>query len=113
MCSSDLIIVLGRVGPYQIVISEGYRSNYRQAQLYAQGRTTGGNIVTGARPGQSLHNHGRAIDVTFIDRSGRLMSPDEANSLGLYEKIVPVADQMGIRWGGRFPGLVDKPHFEL
>jgi len=45
-----------------VYIYEGFRSNERQDELYAQGRTTEGRIVTNALPGQSFHNYGRAID---------------------------------------------------
>ena len=44
-------------------ITDGYRSIQEQNTLYAQGRTTPGNIVTHARGGQSLHNYGNAFDV--------------------------------------------------
>lgn len=46
------------------VVTEGFRSPERQAQLYAQGRTTPGEIVTKARAGESAHNYGLAADVT-------------------------------------------------
>lgn len=37
-------------------VYETLRTNERQAQLYAQGRTAPGKIVTNAKPGQSKHN---------------------------------------------------------
>lgn len=43
-------------------IYEGLRSNERQAELYAQSRTTPGIKVTDAMPGQSFHNYGFAFD---------------------------------------------------
>jgi len=39
-----------------IAITEAYRSIERQNQLYAQGRTTPGKIVTNAKGGQSYPN---------------------------------------------------------
>lgn len=46
-----------------------YRDNTEQAELYAQGRTTGklGKIVTNAKPGQSPHNYKPALafDIAF------------------------------------------------
>ena len=46
----------------------GRRTCAQQDQLYAQGRTAPGNIVTKARCGQSAHNYGLAIDVVeFIN----------------------------------------------
>jgi peptidoglycan LD-endopeptidase CwlK len=40
----------------------GLRSFEDQDELYAQGRTKPGNIVTNARGGDSLHNYGLAAD---------------------------------------------------
>lgn len=39
-----------------ILVTCTYRSNFEQEQLYAQGRTAPGPIVTDARAGQSEHN---------------------------------------------------------
>lgn len=46
------------------IVTEGFRSVARQNELYAQGRTRPGQIVTKARGGQSAHNYGLAVDVT-------------------------------------------------
>src|SRR3989304_316651 len=50
-----------------------YRSPAEQAQLYAQGRTKPGKIVTYAKPGQSKHNvmPSNAFDIAF-NLHGRL-----------------------------------------
>lgn len=45
-----------------IYIYEGLRTPERQAELYAQGRSKGGKIVTNAGPWQSMHQYGLAID---------------------------------------------------
>ena len=44
---------------------KGYRSFERQAELYAQGRTRPGKIVTRAKPGFSWHNFGLACDMVL------------------------------------------------
>lgn len=44
---------------------ETYRTLRRQGDLYAQGRTAPGPIVTRARPGESWHQYGLAADVAF------------------------------------------------
>lgn len=38
------------------------RTDAEQEQLYAQGRTTPGRILTNAKPGQSAHGYGLALD---------------------------------------------------
>lgn len=63
-------------------IYEGYRSEARQAVLYAQGRTTPGKIVTNAGPGQSMHGYGLAYDWTplkQVDKAADLYDCDWDN----------------------------------
>jgi peptidoglycan L-alanyl-D-glutamate endopeptidase CwlK len=48
---------------YQVELFEGYRSETRQNQLYAQGRTEPGKIITHAKAGQSWHQYGLAGDI--------------------------------------------------
>lgn len=43
-------------------VFEAYRFPQRQEDLYAQGRTKDGNIVTYARPWSSYHQYGLAVD---------------------------------------------------
>jgi len=57
-------------GPW--CVTDGLRSRARQAELYAQGRTTPGEIVTYSKPGQSAHQWGLAADVARIDAEGTL-----------------------------------------
>jgi hypothetical protein len=50
-----------------------------QAALYAKGRTSGGRIVTKAKPGQSYHNYGLAFDWVPIKpapKNSDLLAPD-------------------------------------
>lgn len=53
---------LGRRG-VDLKVLETYRPPDRQAQLYAQGRTTHGKVVTYAKPYESPHQWGLAVDV--------------------------------------------------
>lgn len=55
---------LGGYG-FPIGIVAGYRTQYEQDRLYAQGRTLPGQIVTWTR--NSNHTLGRAVDVGFRD----------------------------------------------
>jgi peptidoglycan L-alanyl-D-glutamate endopeptidase CwlK len=45
-----------------ILITCTLRPLDEQQRLYDQGRTTPGHIVTNAKPGQSAHNYGLALD---------------------------------------------------
>ena len=94
--------LLGR--PIRIV--EGYRTIERQNELYAQGRTKPGQIVTNARGGESFHNYGCAVD--FVFKQGGYDVPDT-----LWETLGIVGEKHGFEWGGRWKSFKDKPHFEM
>ena len=78
-----------------------------QNNLYAQGRTSPGNIVTKAKGGESLHNFGLAIDVVEI-KNGKAIW----NNLN-WNRIADLGKQIGFRWGGDWKTFKDKPHFEI
>lgn len=86
-----------------IRITEGYRSPARQAELYAQGRTKPGKIVTNAKPGESIHQYGCAFDIVFT----------KTGYEGNWDKIGQLGKSLGFTWGGDFKSIKDRPHFEL
>ena len=97
-----------------ISVISGHRSYEQQADLYAQGRTAPGNIVTYAKPGSSNHNFGTAIDFgIFAD--GKYL---DAREPGLTERVYLAifnnieAEGLRIDWGGNWKRLKDTPHFE-
>lgn len=87
-----------------LAITSGKRSCAYQDQLYAQGRTAPGSIVTYARGCNSWHVVGRAVDVLI--KAG----PKDYAGLAAYWK------SLGGAWGGDFKGaagsLGDVGHFE-
>lgn len=83
-------------------ITQGLRTVEEQNDLYAQGRTKPGEIVTSAKGGQSYHNYGLAIDLAE-------MKDGKPNWKFDYKKLVPFM-RKGMEWGDR--GYVDKPHFQ-
>lgn len=88
-----------------------YRSNEEQTDLYAQGRTKKGKIVTNAKAGQSPHNFkpSLAFDVAFIKLNRTLdWSPK------LFAKFAALVLQKScnVAWGGNFKSIPDAPHFE-
>ena len=91
----------------QPFLTATFRDNDEQEILYAQGRTTGGKIVTHARGGQSLHNHRLAFDVAFRTANDAVdWSPE------LFAKFAAIAEPLGLAWGGRWR-KPDRPHFEV
>jgi peptidoglycan L-alanyl-D-glutamate endopeptidase CwlK len=103
---ADLIVTdMEKLGqPVRVV--EGYRSLEKQAQLYAQGRTTPGSIVTNAKPGESFHNYGVAVDFVFRKEGYNATQAQ-------WEMLGKVGEKHGFEWGGRWIGFVDRPHFEM
>jgi peptidoglycan L-alanyl-D-glutamate endopeptidase CwlK len=93
------------VHPY---ITEGMRSFRRSDELWAQGRTTPGNIVTNAPGGQSYHNYGLAIDfVNQVNGLPKWVIDDN------WMKVVNAFKKYGFVWGGDFKSIKDNPHFEM
>lgn len=86
----------------RIFITETYRSQSRQNTLYAQGRTTAGNIVTWTK--LSRHTSRMAWDIACIGK-------DLYDTVTL-KKAGYIAKQLGITWGGDWK-TPDRPHFEI
>ena len=90
-----------------INIISGLRTYAEQDKLYAQGRTSPGNVVTNARGGYSNHNFGIAFDVGLFERNQYLgESP-------MYKAVGALGEELGLEWGGNWMTLVDQPHFQL
>ena len=92
------------------------RSLEQQAAFYAQGRTLPGSIVTNAKPGESFHNYGLALDVVptellALPHWGDI-PPHQARTDALWAKVGAIGKDIGFRWGGEFRSIRDRPHFE-
>ena len=95
------------------IVTESYRSPERQNELYAQGRSKPGPVVTYKRGGESKHNKlpSQALDVAFILPDGSVSW--SGLLLSKFARLVKAADAR-VRWGGDFPGdFKDRPHFEV
>lgn len=89
------------------VINETYRSYERSNQLYAQGRTKPGPIVTNAPGGSSWHNFALGIDF-YLEINGKAVWKVDANLM----IVVDCFTKRGFTWGGNFHSIKDYPHFE-
>ena len=90
-----------------IIITQTLRSSSEQDELYAQGRTKPGKIVTNAKGGYSMHNYGLAFDIA-IKKNGAIVWDDEA----LYSKAGKIGESIGLEWGGSWRSFKDYPHFQ-
>lgn len=98
-------------------VLEGKRTLERQSQLYAQGRTAPGKIVTWTM--KSKHIDGKAVDLVPY--------PLDWNDLSKFDKIknamfaAAKEQDVNLRWGAdwdgdgnyREKGETDSPHFEI
>jgi len=99
----------------QMRIVQGLRTFDEQNALYAKGRTTGGEIVTQAKGGQSFHNYGLAIDFCLIldgkSVSWDLKKDSDGDKIADWMEVVTVFTQAGWEWGGGWK-FKDNPHFQ-
>lgn len=88
-------------------ITESLRSFEESNELYEQGRTKPGSIVTNAKAGQSYHNYGLAFDFV-IQNNGH----SDWNVNDNWMKVVNTFKNVGFAWGGDFHSIKDFPHLE-
>ncbi|RFU60069.1 M15 family metallopeptidase [Bacillus sp. V59.32b] len=101
-----------------ILITAGFRLSEEQDELYEQGRSQPGSIVTNAKGGESLHNFGLAIDFALLNKKGEAIWDMEydgnANGKPDWDEVVAIAKEEGFEWGGDFKGeFKDYPHFQM
>jgi peptidoglycan L-alanyl-D-glutamate endopeptidase CwlK len=122
-----------RVRGIDFIFTCTYRSNQEQEELYAQGRTKPGRIVTWAHAGESLHNRvdadgnpaSRAFDIVVL-RHGKLVwgtggngidndpTDDDTDDLELWQRAGAVGKYVGLEWAGDWPkNKREFPHFQL
>lgn len=105
---------------YRLSVAEGVRTKERQAELYAQGRTKPGPIVTWTL--ESRHITGHAVDIV-MSKNGVIPWSDRSLWDALYECMTEAASflcidiRSGLDWDmdgqTREKGERDAPHYEL
>ncbi|MDP4142990.1 MAG: peptidoglycan-binding protein [Bacillota bacterium] len=94
-----------------VTIIVTFRSWYDQDQLFAQGRTQPGAIVTDAEGGDSYHNWGLAFDCAPMT-NGVI----DWNATDKFIEMGNLGQQVGLEWGGNWTtfniSIVDMPHFQ-
>ena len=107
--SMDAWCLVHLVG-YQSALAEGFRSVGRQQQLYAQGRTSLGQIVTEKdgvhRP--SNHQSGLAADFAFLHEDELTWDVPEA----AWQYLQHLAHTEGLVSGSDWRNFKDQPHVE-
>lgn len=118
--------------PYDFKIVQGLRTAEYQNELYQQGRTKPGKIVTKLDGYNKKSNHqaksdgyGHAVDIAVCgqyDQNGNYVKYttdaemfDNKKLVEISRHVKAVAKDMGldIVWGGDWKTLYDTPHYEL
>jgi peptidoglycan L-alanyl-D-glutamate endopeptidase CwlK len=98
---------------------ETYRDPMRQAYYYIKGRTyvagqwtitTPNLVVTKAKPLQSPHNFGFALDLV---RDTVLHKWKYQGQEDRWQKLGALGKALGFEWGGDWRAFKDYPHFQL
>ncbi|MEJ9216554.1 M15 family metallopeptidase [Aneurinibacillus thermoaerophilus] len=101
-----------------VLITQGYRSIAEQNELYAQGRTKPGKIVTNAKGGTSYHNYGLALDFALYTPDGKQVVWDmntdfNQNHQKDWMEVVQMFKARGFEWGGDWRSFKDYPHVQM
>jgi len=120
----DLVRVMNEAikdTPIDFTITEGVRTVQRQQELYAQGRTKPGPVVTQVDGVKKKSNHqpksdgyGHAVDLyPYFNGSVQVNAVNELKTIARH--VVSVGMRLGIpvEWGGSWTSFKDYPHFEL
>lgn len=103
-------------------IVQGKRTKAEQDNIYAQGRTRPGKIVTKAKWYQTFHFYGLAVDFAILidkDRNGiydelswSMVADSDADKVTDWMEVVNVFLKYGFSWGGVWRSFKDYPHVE-
>lgn len=110
--------------PHDFMIVQGVRTAAYQNELYQQGRTKLGKIVTNCDGYKNKSNHqakqdgyGHAIDFAIYDPSiaGKIDWDTTSKYKAVAEHIKAIAKEnnINVQWGGDWKKFKDYPHIEL
>ena len=96
--------------------TEVLRSSARQDELYAQGRTKPGKIVTNAKAWESFHQMGLALDICLIidgkEASWSQVTDFDRDGIADWMEIVRIFKSHGWEWAGEWKRFPEAPHFQ-
>ncbi len=103
------IVEIESTTPYKVLITSGYRSFAKQAQLHKENKS---NSVQG----KSMHNYGEAIDINLVSKKdGSIIKKADTSETWEKTGVVKIAKKYNLKWGGggAFGGYHDPVHFEV
>lgn len=110
----------------EVRVTSTLRTWQEQQDIYNQGRTKSGLVVTNAKPGDSIHNWGCAFDTGIFkageyldgavkkDEKGKVVADKVKQKLAFdtHTDISKIAKKIGLFWGGDFISIKDNPHYQ-
>lgn len=123
----DLVRVVRRAAslvPFDITVSEGLRTQQRQRELYAKGRTAPGPVVTwtmNSKHLQQADGTGHAVDLYPLIDGAIPTGPEKFGEVAQAMKAAGEIEKVGVVWGADWnhngrpyeKGEADSPHFQL
>lgn len=88
-------------------VFEAYRLPQRQAYLFGQGRSRAGAIVTQARPWESYHQYGLAVDIV-LKVAGKWSWDASAEYIQAWERLHEIGESYGLE-----TLKFERPHLQL
>lgn len=106
----------------RIRVVQGLRTIEEQNELYAQGRTKPGKIITKARGGKSYHNYSLAIDFAllydnngdgrFEELSWDINKDFDRDDKKDWNEVIEAFEAKGWESGGKWRTFKDYPHLQ-
>ena len=99
-----------KASPHDYMITEGLRTQERQAKLVAEGKSK----TLKSKHLKQDDGYGHAVDIMALDEQGK-GTWDMRYYRDIAQHILLVADTLGIpiTWGGSWSNFKDGPHFQL
>ena len=101
----ELFLKICKDNGLNVLITQTLRDDEYQAQLYAQGRTKPGSIVTNSKT-TTFHGKGLAFDFC------RNVKGHEYDDVAFFVKCGKIAKEIGFSWGGDWKSFPDRPHIQ-
>ncbi len=106
-----------------VIMTSTYRDGQSQNELYAQGRTKPGKIVTNARGGDSIHQykcagdvlplrHGKPVWGTEGDGIDDDPTDDDKDDLEVWQRVGALGKACGLEWAGEWKKFKEFAHFQ-
>lgn len=89
-------------------VFEAFRYPERQADLFAQGRTKPGKIVTHAKPWHSYHQYGLAVDFVLLENGKWSWDDSTAEKKSWWKKMHEIGKKHGLS-----PLDFEAPHLQI